>query len=305
MEKIVTGVIFDIQKFSLHDGPGIRTTVFLKGCPLRCQWCHNPEGLNSLPEIVFSANKCIDCKSCYAVCKRHALTVGAQARCYDKTKCISCGNCVSICPGGAVYWVGRKMAVREVFDLLAVDIPYYQNSTGGVTISGGEPLAQFEFTFSLLSLCKEAGLGTVVETSLFQDYEKIEIISPLVDLFYCDLKLIDCHKHREYVGVSNKLILDNLKRLHLDGNEIVVHTPLVPGITDSEDNIQGIALWMKENIPGTMLELLNYNPLARAKWENLQLDYAPGDLKPFKIDALWGLVALAEKTGVKTLFRQG
>jgi pyruvate formate lyase activating enzyme len=254
---------------------------------------------------MFTPDKCIGCKACYNNCPTGALTFENRQRNYDKSKCVLCGKCVSVCPGGALYWVSKKMSAREVFDTLISDLPYYQNSGGGVTISGGEPLAQPEFSAAILAMAKERGLGTAIETSLAVSYDYIRKLIPVTDLFYCDLKLIDSSLHKEHVGAANDLILENLKRLYAEGKPIVIHTPLVPGITDTKENIGGIVKWMKQNIPGASLELLNYNPLAKAKWQNLNLDYKPGDLKPLKENVIKDLAALGEKAGIKTLYRMG
>jgi len=305
MNTDITGMVSDIQKFSLHDGPGIRTTIFLKGCPIKCEWCHNPESLSFDEEIAFAPNNCIGCKACFSACKTGALTFNFNKRTFDKSKCTTCGKCISICPGGAMYRIGKKMSALEVYEILAADLPYYKNSGGGVTISGGEPLAQADFSAAILFLAKEAGLGTAIETSLYQGYEKIQVLYPVTDLFYCDLKLIDNQAHKKYTGADNSLILENVKRLYGEGKKLVIHLPLVPGITDSKENICGIAEWIKQNIPGTQLELLNYNLLARAKWENLDMIYSPGDIKPSKEAEVKELAGLAEKAGVRTRYRMG
>ena len=305
MNENTMGMVLDIQKFSLHDGPGIRTTVFLKGCPLGCEWCHNPESMKNEQEIAFTQKNCIGCKGCYNICKTNALTLKQNKRHYDKSKCTGCGQCVDVCPGGALRWLGRKMSAKEVFDNLAADIPYYQNSGGGVTLSGGEPLTQTEFSAAILALAREAGLGTAIETSLFQIYENIRKLIPVTDMFFCDLKLIDDEAHKEYVGVSNELILANLIKLYDEKKQVTIHTPLIPGITDSGENIRNIAVWMKRNIPDANLELLNYNPLARAKWENLNMVYEPGEMKPLREETIKELAGISQKEGITTTYRMG
>jgi pyruvate formate lyase activating enzyme len=298
------GIISDIQKFSLHDGPGIRTTVFFKGCPLHCVWCHNPESIKFERQIVFNQTRCIGCNLCYKVCKSGALGFDFGARSFNKDMCTCCGSCVSVCPGDALYWVGMEMTAREIFNILASDIPYYQNSGGGVTISGGEPLAQAEFLAALLRLCKDADIHTAIETGLFAFFETIEKILSYVDLFYCDLKLIDSKKHEQFTGFPNERILENLKRLYGLGKPVIIRTPLIPGFSATEENIRGIAEWLKQNTPLVSYELLNYNPLARSKWENLNITYEPGNLKPLKEKDLKDLAEAAEAAGIKTQYRR-
>jgi pyruvate formate lyase activating enzyme len=305
MNGDTAGLVTDIQKFSLHDGPGIRTVVFLKGCPLRCQWCHNPESMGFEREILFYPSKCIGCKACYGACRKGALTIEAKVRNFNPFLCVRCGACVSACPSAALSWVGNKMTAPEVFEILISDLPYYQSSGGGVTLSGGEPAAQPDFAEELLGLCKKTGLNTAIETSLALPYEDYQKLIPWTDQFFCDLKLLDGQSHEAYTCFSNETVLDNLKKLYHEGKSLIVRTPLVPGITDTEENISAIADWIGQNVPSAAYELLNYNPLARSKWENLGLPYIPGDLKPLGENRLAVLTDRAEAKGVKTRYSRG
>lgn len=296
------GMISDIQRFSLHDGPGIRTTVFLKGCNLRCSWCHNPETIQTRQELAFYPNLCIGCQSCYDACRHDALYRKSNQRVYDTQRCVGCGSCAKNCPTGALTMIGTKMSAQECFAKLQNDEPYYRNSDhGGVTISGGEPLMQAEFVQQLLQLCKQAGYDTAIETNLSFPFETIEALLPYLDRIFCDLKLLDAQAHRAATGSTNERILDNLKRLAAYSIPVVVRTPLIPGTTDSAENIAGIAKWLKENAKISYYELLNYNPLAEAKHGYLSREYQHSGQHPLKKLSVQELVALANAQGVTTV----
>lgn len=290
-------MISDIQKFSLHDGPGIRTTVFFKGCNMHCVWCHNPETFSMKPDLLFYSSKCIGCGACYNVCKTGALTKESQ-RLYRKDLCIRCGACVEVCAPGALKMAGQKMTVDVVMNVIREDADYYKSSGGGVTLSGGEVLLQADFARELLKKCKEEGISTAIESNMSGSFENVEKLLPYLDRIYCDIKIFDDINHMRYTGVSNKNILENIAALRQYDIPLVIRTPLIPGITDSPDNITAIAQWIRSNARIECYELLNYNPLAQAKAEELGIVYAPGTLKRKTRQELEELVSLAAKEGI-------
>ncbi len=239
---IKKGVVFDIKKFAVDDGPGIRTTIFLKGCPMRCWWCHNPEGQLSTPELMYRKNRCISCEDCISSCPRGALSIsGRRKLSIDRKDCDVCGKCALKCPTGALEIVGKEVGVNEVVKEIVKDSAFYDESRGGITISGGEPLLQIDFLNALLDECKNRNVHTVVDTSGFASRVTIEKIKDKVDLFLYDIKIMDEKRHKKYTGVSNKQILENFKTLANNGSDLLVRVPIVPGITDSRDNVARIA----------------------------------------------------------------
>lgn len=243
------GTVFNIQKFSIHDGPGIRTTVFLKGCPLRCKWCHNPEGLSRESEIEFDSRKCIYCGRCVVGCEMggHSIIAGeTPVHNIDRTSCIRCGKCADACLCGALKLVGTVMTPDEVIEKVLADRIFYQTSGGGITLSGGEPFYQSEFATDLLRLAKEKGLNTAVETSGFCKNEVIREAAGYVDLFLFDYKATGEELHRELTGVSQKIILENLHTISDLGGRIVLRCPIVPGANDTEEHFAAIASLAEE-----------------------------------------------------------
>lgn len=246
-----TGTVFNIQRFSVHDGPGIRTTVFLKGCPLRCDWCHNPEGIDPEPHIATFRDRCIDCGSCREIC--------------DEKNCISCGKCVSACPSGARKRIGERITVDEVMKIVRKDRIYFDESGGGVTFSGGEPLYQPEFLLEILENCRREDIHTTVETSGFAPWTVLEAIHPLVDLFLYDIKSMDDEVHRGRTGRSNELILDNLRKLGGIHRDIVVRMPIIPDVNDSPGQ-RNAAVHFARSVEGVRnIEELPYHELGRHK----------------------------------------
>lgn len=235
-----TGIVFDIKRYAIHDGPGIRTTVFLKGCLLNCPWCHNPEGRNEKPEFMWWAEKCIGCGDCQSVCPKDAISFSDDSLLIDKAKCDFCGDCTEACPSEALKMVGDEMTVTQMLKVVEKDRAFYVQSGGGVSLSGGEPLLQPDFSRSLLQACKERGIHTAVDTCGHVDSEVLLRISEHTDLFLYDLKLINDEKHKRFTGVSNKLVLENLKKLSDSGHTTIVRFPLVLGVNDDESNIQEV-----------------------------------------------------------------
>jgi glycyl-radical enzyme activating protein len=263
------GRVFDIQRFSTHDGPGIRTTVFLKGCPLDCLWCHNPEGIDPRPGLAFSGEKCGGCGECVRVCPRHAHSVqtvdGTVEHAVDRELCQACGACAAVCDSGCVELVGRSLTVGEVMREVLADAPFYGRTGGGLTLSGGEPLMQIDFVAALLQAARAEGIHCAVETCGFVKWEFLERVLPLVDLFLYDYKVSDPRAHAELTGQSNALILDNLHRLYAAGARISLQCPLIPGCNDTAGHLAGIAA-LAASMP--LLEgvrVLPYHPLGTDK----------------------------------------
>ncbi len=276
-----SGIIFDIKKFAVHDGPGIRTTVFLKGCPLRCAWCHNPEGIACEPEIMVFADRCIrGCRDCLASCPQGALKKVRGVIRLDRGLCDGCGACAEICPAEALQSAGRTVSVPEIMEEAARDIPFYKESGGGVTFSGGEPLSQPAFLRGLLLACRAQGIHASVDTSGHAPFSLFEELLPLVDLFLYDLKLIDDERHRRYTGISNRLILENLKKLSLSGAPLAVRVPLIPGVNDADNDLRALADFCA-SLPGHHpLHLLPYHRGYVAKRLRLGLDAVLPDTAP-------------------------
>lgn len=233
--------IFNIQKFCINDGPGIRTTVFLKGCPLNCIWCHNPESKKSTPQLFYNKDKCIGCGRCVNVCPKGCHTISSDGHLFDRTNCIVCGACAKECVTEALEKAGETKSVDEIIAEVMKDEIFYQNSGGGMTLSGGEPMFQFEFAYELLKAAKEKGLHTCMETCGFASWEQFEKIAPLVDLFLYDYKETDPQKHKEFTGVTNERILENLFSLDRMGSKTILRCPIIPTLNDREDHFKGIA----------------------------------------------------------------
>jgi len=263
------GRIFQIQRFSIQDGPGIRTTVFLKGCPLRCLWCHNPESVHPKAHTFFSPKQCIGCGYCFKHCPQNAHQMENGIHVLDRSLCKECGACVKGCYSGALEMVGREVSVGEVIAEVLKDLPFYETSGGGMTLSGGEPLAQFEFTRELLSAAHKAGLNTCLETSGFAPFERLSALAGLVDLFYFDCKETNPTRHIEYTGVELSPILDNLTRLDALGAVIVLRCPIIPGLNDREDHFQHVAALANRLLNIKEVQILPYHPLGRSKLERL------------------------------------
>jgi len=235
------GIVFNIQRFSLYDGPGVRTVVFLKGCPLRCVWCHNPEGLSAEPQLLYNPALCIGCGDCTAVCPAGSHRLENGSHIFDRTGCIGCGKCAEHCCTGALSLTGTQMTEQAVMEQVLRDRQVYLESGGGLTISGGEPFAQPDFTIRLLQLAKDAGIHTAVETSGFCAASVLEEATRYTDLFLYDYKATDAALHKTLCGVSNEKILSNLKRLETLGAKVILRCPIVPGQNDCPDHIRGIA----------------------------------------------------------------
>jgi pyruvate formate lyase activating enzyme len=268
----LTGQIFDIRRYSLHDGPGIRTTVFLKGCPLSCWWCHNPESRSRQQQVVVRENLCVRCGECAAACDQGAITLGASGSHTEADLCELCGACVDACLSGARELVGRTVTPAEVLSELEHDIPFFDESGGGVTFSGGEPLQQPEFLKALLEGCRGMELHTALDTSGYAPWRVLQSLMDSIDLFLYDLKCIDDDLHKQFTGVSNSTILHNLAGLRTAGKEVIVRIPVIPGINDGEDQIAAAGQFCKRH--GIQrIDLLPYHASASGKYRRLDQPY--------------------------------
>lgn len=268
---MVKGKIFDIKQFAVHDGPGIRTTVFFKGCPLNCWWCHNPEGISPGDDIFFYKTKCIGCGTCIEVCPENAIKQ-EDAISIDRDKCTSCGICADNCPSDALKNAGRTVTSDEVIAEIRKSIIFYDSSNGGVTFSGGEPLMQPEFLKDLIDGCREEEIHITLDTSGHVDTDTFESIIDDVDLFLYDLKIMDDEKHKKYTGTSTDKVLKNLKLLSKKGKEVIIRFPVIPGITDTDENIEKIIDFLSDIKNVSEIDILPYHNVEE-KYKKLGKEY--------------------------------
>ncbi|MBT4500004.1 MAG: glycyl-radical enzyme activating protein [Gemmatimonadetes bacterium] len=328
-DKTLEGRIFDIERYSTHDGPGIRTTLFLKGCYLSCEWCHNPESISPHPELMFDENKCIVDMGCSVACKQEALyfvdgegerispervarfrehkeEIGGRV--YDEEACLLCGSCVDVCYARALELVGRKISVADAFSELERDRAFYGNSGGGVTLSGGEPLYQHEFVENLLAVCHGSGLHTALDTTAYSRWEVIERALAHVDLVLLDMKQMDGEKHRKYTGVDNELILENAARIAEVMNErhggngaenegMWIRMPVIPSLNDDEGNVRETARFVGERLTGAVkvVELLGYHRLGGAKFKRMGKEPTLAAIEPPSKEQLGGVREMWEE----------
>ena len=272
------GLVFNIQRFSLHDGPGIRTTVFLKGCPLRCKWCSNPESINAHPEIMTFDVRCIGCGKCAQICPQKAITLKDGSRTVEWDKCNLCLECAKVCPAGGIEQVGKHMEVEEVVAEVEKDSIFYVNSGGGATFSGGEPLRQWEFVKEAAQLCKEKGIQTALDTSGYAPWEVMEQVLKHIDLVLYDIKQLDPLRHKEGTGVSNELILENAARTAARVRTWL-RIPLIPGFNSSRAFIEEVAQLAKR-LGVEKVSLLPYHEWGVAKYARLGRAYPNEGAKP-------------------------
>ncbi len=292
---MTSGILFDIRKYSIHDGPGIRTAVFFKGCPLACAWCHNPESQSYRPELLLRSGRCIACGSCVEACQPDAID---NLYGVDRARCTTCGKCAIVCPSEARQLVGEQLSVNQVMARIEEDQVFYEQSGGGVTFTGGEPLAQPRFLLDLLTACRTRGLHTAVDTSGYAPWPVLAEIRPLVDLFLYDLKLMDDARHIQWTGVSNTDILSNLQKLSAAGSRIQIRVPLVPGINDDEANLRTLGEFLAAlpNVPP--VELLPYHNIAEAKYAGLGREYTLPQVRPPDAKHVERCAAILREQGV-------
>ena len=294
----LTGAIFNIQKFSVHDGPGIRTTVFLKGCPLRCQWCSNAESMNPVSELGILRNLCNNCEKCVDVCPEGVITFdishGIQ---FDRDKCTTCGECVIVCPTDALTIYGKRITVEDTFKEVCRDRSFYE-SGGGVTVSGGEALRQADFVVALLRKCREAGISTCLDTTGYASPDTLKEVLEFTDYILYDIKHMDTECHRFFTGVPNDLILDNARLVAASGAQMLCRIPLVAGVNDTDENTEATAQFVKTLGDSVTVELLPYHRFGTAKYQTLDRPY-PGKAfttpSPEQLDAA---IRIFEEHGV-------
>lgn len=273
------GIVFNIQRYSIDDGPGVRTTVFLKGCPLNCLWCSNPESWNPLPEVTWRYTSCKKCGTCVETCPLGLVTLDEDGVHIDRKSCDRCGKCVEACIQGALRMSGTKMTVEEVYNVVKRDMDYYRLSGGGLTCSGGEILMQADFVAELFKRCRKNGIHTCADTSGFGSQQDMEIILAYADLVYYDLKHMDPAEHKKLCGQSNDLILKNLALVVEKAIPIVIRVPLIPGYNDSDENITAIAKTVAELNKGISVNILPYHRYGENKYRMIDMKYRLKDVK--------------------------
>ncbi len=295
----IKGVIFNIQRYCVHDGPGIRTVVFLKGCPLRCLWCSNPEGQNPYPEILYYEDRCKRCFLCRGVCPRNAIEIGDNKLTISRERWDACGKCVESCSNNALRIVGRVMSVEDVLEIIKSDMKFYYDSEGGVTLSGGEPLYQADYSMEILKGCKKMRIHTAIETSGYAPWDTvIKPMLPYIDLILFDIKHIDPEAHRRYTGVSNELILRNLKLINSYGGKIVVAVPLIPSINMFKSVVEGIARFLSTLRNVEKVVLRPYHRLGVPKYRLLGREYKLAHVSPPAEDDLLYYKKIIEEWGI-------
>jgi pyruvate formate lyase activating enzyme len=309
----IADVVFNIQRFSLHDGPGIRTTVFLKGCSMRCFWCHNPEGQHPEPELRYYAERCIACGQCVISCPYHAHELYERAHVFHRDRCALSGDCVDTCFSNALQMEGRSMTVDQVMAEILADKPFYDSSGGGVTLSGGEPALSKDFAVEILMQCRNNRLHTAVETCGEIPWPSLEALLPFTNLVMMDLKHLDDGKHRLATGQSNERILSNAARLAATGIPIIFRTPVVPTVNDSEEEITRIASFVRGLIvqrtehgqrnADIRYELLAFHKLAAGKYPTLGLAYKARDIDPPTNERMTSLLNAARRGGIEATMR--
>ncbi len=297
-EKDLKGLVFNIQRYSIHDGPGIRTTVFFKGCPLRCKWCSNPESVSSQPEIMVREARCNGCRRCIDVCSPAALSLASTGLWLDREKCDLCLKCIGACWEDAIEVAGKFMTLDEVVDECRRDEPFYHNSGGGVTLSGGEPLLQPDFAIALMNRCKASGINTALDTCGHVAWSVLEKALDTADLVLFDVKHLDADEHRDGTGADNKLILSNLEKAMNSGKaRIWVRIPVIPGYNDSNQYMEGLARKLS-GMKAEKVSILGYHEWGRPKYQSLGKAYQLSARKPLSSERIEEIVAIFKSAGL-------
>jgi len=295
---LTSGILFDLRRFSIHDGPGLRTTVFFKGCPLRCLWCHNPESQDPHPERIERQERCLHCGSCLAACPQGAIAEIEGRLVTDARLCTRCGACAEVCYAEARQIAGRRQTADQVLAEIERDQIFFDQSKGGATFSGGEPLLQPDFLLALLQGCRARGIHTTLDTCGQAAWKTLERIRPWVDLFLYDLKLMDPARHARFTGVSNERILENLRRLARAGQAIWLRFPVIPGVNDDPENVQALGRFAA-SLPGVaQVTLLPYHRAAAGKYERMGVDFPLAQVEPPGAEALGEIARALESYGL-------
>jgi len=295
-------MVLNIQRFSTEDGPGIRTTVFLKGCALRCKWCQNPESWIVEPQIVWYGDRCIGARHCLSACPKGALTLTREGMLIDRDKCDGCGACAEVCPAGAIEVLGARRSVEWVCAQVVRDRPFYEESGGGVTLSGGDPLFQFHFSRALLRRMGELGLHRALDTAGYASLDKFRTLVELSDLILLDLKIMDPVLHRKFTGVPVEPILRNARWLGSREKAVWIRTPIIPGFTDSPQNVAAIADFIRDHIPVVeRWDLLGFNNLCIAKWRRLGMFFECEDTPLVGEEQMHQLAEVARNSQVRQI----
>ncbi|MDI6857433.1 MAG: glycyl-radical enzyme activating protein [Dehalococcoidia bacterium] len=269
-----TGLIFNIQRHSTEDGPGIRTTVFLKGCPMRCPWCHNPEGTQPEPQLVWYEARCIGARECLAACPHQALTLTPEGMLVDRQRCDACGDCIEACPAAALEVIGKRRTVGEVTEVALRDRVFYGTSGGGVTLSGGEPSMWGEFAAALMRSLRSEGVHIALDTCGGVSWRRLAPLVELADLVLYDLKIMDEDRHQRHTGIPLDLVLENARRIAAAGKPMWVRTPVIPGYTDDDENIRRVARFIRDELPTAgRYDLLAFNNTCAGKYQRLGRDF--------------------------------
>ncbi len=266
------GLVSHIQRMSIHDGPGIRTTIFLKGCNMKCQWCHNPETFNPKPELEWISDKCINCHECVPACKDDSLIIDNGQLVFNKSNCTNCLDCIKHCYPEALKKVGEEYSVDELMEVILQDQSFFRQSNGGVTISGGEPFLQVEFVDAIIRRCNASEIHTTIQTNLSIKWDSYKSTIVLSDLIMVDLKLFNNEQHKNWTGIGNKGVLKNLEMLDKTGIDYIVRTPIVPCLNDQLNSLLPIVTFLKTLNNFKSYQLLPFHPLAESKYKNLGID---------------------------------
>ena len=285
-ENAHTGIVFGIQRLSIHDGPGIRTTVFLKGCNVNCKWCHNPEGIPMQPLIGLNQERCVRCGACAAACPNGCHSIENGEHRFDRRACEACGKCVDACPVQALDLIGKRMTADEVMKVVLKDQKYY-GEDGGVTLSGGEALMQKDFALELMRRCREHGIRIALETNGIHRKETYDAVMPSVDLFLYDYKATDPEVHKAYVGCDNRRILENLRYLHDSGARVLVRCPIIPGVNDNQTHFDAIAQLTVQLPKLVGAEILPYHKLGVSKAKRIDSEYQEFEMVDASVSDGW------------------